>query len=159
MDDEGGRWIEEPLLPELPAPAADQIIVRGAQLVRVVFGDVAADSRHQGYTEAVVLAWAKTAQGGWGVLLAWGGSWRQRNGRSTVKARWAWCRLLPDRVTPVPRPRALLPEDEWHRHHPGSEFSEAVRAAAASLPEHLRDRALQPAEPPPDRPPSVPGKP
>lgn len=155
--DEAGRWTDEPLLPELPPPPADRIIVRGAQLVRVYTVDHPDPRRRRGYSEAVILAWARTGAEGWGVLLAWGGSWRQQiGGRTTVKARWSWCRLREDRVKPV-RPPPLQAEDEWHGHHPLSEFSEAVRLAAQLLPEELREAALTPAPPAADAPPGPAG--
>lgn len=154
VDDEAGRWTDGPPLPPLPAPPADRIVVPGAQLLRVMQVDHPDPRRRRGYVEAMILAWARTRDGGWGFLLAWGGNWQQAGGRMTVKARWSWCRRLPDRVVtmPQPHPSTLMEDDEWHRHHPDSEFSKAVRAAVRTLPEPLRARALAPRPKPPARP-------
>jgi hypothetical protein len=138
-----GRWIEEPVLPLLPPPPADRILVRGTRLIRVAFIH---RGQRRGFTEAAVLAWARTGDGGWGVLTAWQGAW-QENGRTTGRARWGWCRLDVDLVEPRPVPRRIAEDDEWHGHHPMEEFTEAIRQAAASLPEHLRQAALAPAAP------------
>jgi len=118
--------------------------VRGARLV-CVYKVTARDPRHQaGHAEVVVLAWAQLGDGEWGVLIAWGGGWQQ-SGRTMVRARFAWCRLLTDRVRPVDPPRTAIPDAEWHGWHTLSEFAEAVRLAAASLPVDVRTVVLIPA--------------
>lgn len=145
-EDAGGRWVEEPILPELPPPPPNLVRVRGAQLIRVTAFDPAGNRR--GFTEAVVLAWAPLRGGGWGVLTAWLSGW-QSGGRTTGRGRWAWCRLPDDLslVTPMPPPRNLLEDDEWHGHHPDHGITIAMRQAALTLPEPLRDAALAPAAP------------
>lgn len=145
-EDAGGRWVEEPILPELPPPPPNLVRVRGAQLIRVTAFDPAGNRR--GFTEAVVLAWAPLRGGGWGVLTAWLSGW-QSAGRTTGRGRWAWCRLPDDLslVTPMPPPRHLLEDDEWHGHHPDHGITIAMRQAALTLPEPLRDAALAPAGP------------
>lgn len=148
-EDTGGRWVEEPILPLLPPPPADRILVRGTQLVHVAFVH---NGQRRGFTEAAVLAWARTGDGGWGALTAWQGAWRQGNGRTTGRARWGWCRLDLDLVEPRRAPQRVAEDDEWHGHHPLAAFTQAIRQAAASLPEHLRQAALAPAPPPRSRP-------
>lgn len=143
MDANTGRWTEEPVLPELPPPPTDRVLVRGAQLIRVTFVH---GGQRRGFTEAMILAWARTGDGGWGVLTSWLGAW-QENGRTTGRARWGWCRLIEDLVEPRRLPQHVAEDDEWHGHHPLDQFTEAMRQAAASLPEHLRQAALTPAGP------------
>lgn len=147
-----GRWTDDPPLPALLDPPVERIVVYGAQLVRVMQVDQPDPRRRRGFTEAMILAWARTGDGEWGCLLAWSGHWQQAGGRMTGKARHGWCRHLAGHVVtmPPPHPATLHEEDEWHRHHPDDQFSVAVRAAAASLPEPLRERALLPRSLPAD---------
>lgn len=144
MGDERGRWEEDAILPELAAPPADSIQVRGAQLVHRLNVEAHNTPSREGYTEAVILAWAPLPDGGWAVLAAWLGAWRREDGRTTGKARYGWCRLLEDRVRPVDPPRTLIDGAEWHGHHELSQFALAVRQAALLLPENLREAALTP---------------
>jgi hypothetical protein len=60
--------------------------------------------------------------------------------------------LIENLVEPRLPPRRVAEVDEWHGHHPLEEFTEAIRQAAASLPEHLRQAAIIPAGPRGDRP-------
>ncbi len=151
--------MDEPPLPEVvdpPAPPpAHAIQVHGAQLVRVVNIDDPDPRKRGGFTTALFLAWARIPDSDdWAVLTVWLGA-RQTGARTTGGGRHAWLRLAPDdiacgRVRPV-KPD-VMDEDEWHGHHPLSEFSIAVRAAAATLPAQLREQAVrprpaQPAEP------------
>ncbi len=143
MGYDAGRWVDEPILPELPAPPAHLVQVRGAQLVAVRYVDPA--GRRRGEGDAVILAWAPLPAGGWAVLVAWIGAWQQNN-RTTGAPRWAWCRYDKDLVRPAKPSRPLVEREgfEWHGWHRDSDLAEAVRQAAASLPEHLREAALTP---------------
>lgn len=138
-----GRWAEDPVLPELPAPPPDQVSVRGAQLLRVYNVDAASSGSRGGYTEAVALAWARLPDGDWAVLAAWLSGWQQDTS-TTGKGRYGWCRLLEDRVRAVAPPRHRIAGAEWHGHHELSEFARAVRQAALLLPEEMRATALAP---------------
>jgi len=74
------------------------------------------------------------------------GAWQQ-GGRTTGRARWGWCRILQDRTRAAPAPPRLEDDDDpddWHGQHPDSEFAKAVRQAALTLSEHLREAALTP---------------
>ncbi len=138
-----GRWVDAPILPELPPPPARLVRVDGAQLIRVYNVDAPNPGSRGGYNEAVVLAWAPLADGGRGVLAAWLGGWQEGH-RTTGKGRFGWCRLLSDRVREIPPPRAKIEGAEWHGHHELSEFAAAVRQAAELLPEPVRAAALTP---------------
>jgi len=133
---ESGRWIEAPILPALPPPPPERIVIRGARLVRVM-------TPQGGHTDAVILAWARLGSGAWGALAAWGGHWQQ-GGRTTVRARWGWVRLVAVQVRPVEPPRRRIEGAEWHGWHAESEFARAVREAALMLPADRRDAALTP---------------
>jgi len=139
--------VDEPPLPTLAAPPPGLIRVRGAQPARVYDIDNPDPRKHKGFTEVLFIAWAPIPDTrDWAVLTAWLGAW-QHGARTTGKGRWAWLRLTEDdvargrvrAVTPV-----LEPEDEWHGHHPLAQFTIGARQAAASLPERLRELALQP---------------
>lgn len=145
--DAGGRWVEDPVLPELPAPPTSLIRVRGAQLLRVYNVDSSNRGSRRGYTDTVALAWARLPEGGWALLAAWQGSWRGQGGRTTGRARWGWVRLLQDRVEAVERP-PRIEGFAWFGWAEDSALGEAVRAAALLLPEHLRKAALTPKAPP-----------
>ncbi len=137
--------MDEPVLPEIAAPPVDLIQVHGARLVRVLNVVDPDPRRRRGFREAVILAHAPIPGGGWAVLAAWIGAWQERS-RTTGGPRWAWVRLLEDRVAPHTPDRPLVEAEghEWHGYHELSDMAEAVRLAAASLPEHLRDAALTP---------------
>jgi len=138
-----GRWVDEPVLPELPTgPPPHLIRVEGARLIRVMNVDAHNPASRDGYTEAVVLATAPLG-GGTGVLVAWLGGWQEGH-RATGRGRYAWCRLLEDRVREVAPPRAKIDGAEWHGHHAEGEFAGAVRQAAELLPEEMRAAALTP---------------
>lgn len=142
-ENDEGHWVEETILPELKAPPPELIQVRGAQLVRVKSIDPPGVER--GFREAVVLAWARIPGGGWAGLFAWIGAW-QRGHRTTGGPRWAWCQVPEGRVEPVTPPRPLVEAEdhEWHGYHEMSDLAEAVRRAAETLPEHLREAAVTP---------------
>jgi hypothetical protein len=145
MSGDQGKWVEGPLLPTLPPPPPERIEVRGARLVRVFSppGTVKVD----GGREAVALARAQLPDGSWAVLLAWAGHWAYEDPpHQTEAARWAWCRYDPERVKPHRPPRVLYEGACWHGWHADSQLNVAVREAVASLPEHLRETAIQPAE-------------
>lgn len=145
MGESGDReWLEDPLLPELPAPPFDRIQVRGARLVRVY--DEPGTRRQDGGREAVIVAWAQLPDGGWAVLLAWA-SLAKLGIKTTALARWCWCRLIEDRVKPVRPKRGTEPDPDqaWHGWFEPGELSEAIWQAAATLPERLRKAAVTPA--------------
>lgn len=142
-EDEGGRWVEDPILPEVEPPAPGDILVRGAQLLRRVNIEAHNKSSRGGHTDMVALAWARLPDGDWAVLAAWQGAWRQESGRTTGKARYGWVRLLEDRVEPVDRP-PQIEGFEWFGWHRDSALGKAVRAAALLLPEGMREAALTP---------------
>lgn len=142
MDTQDGRWVDDPPLPPLAKPPDRLIETSGARLIRVYNVNSPDPRRRDGYTEAVVLARAPIPGGGWAVLAAWLGGW-QEGGRTSGRARFGWCRWLTDRckiVTPH-----VVGGAEWHGWPAESEFAQAVRLAAACLPEHLRAAALTPA--------------
>lgn len=141
--DAPGRWVDEPVLPELPPPPVHLIRTEGAYLIRVMNVDAHNPASREGYTEAVVLATAPLADGGTGVLVAWLGGWQEGH-RTTGRGRYGWCRRLEDRVREVDPPQRRIDGAEWHGHHAEGEFAEAVRQAAESLPEELRAKALTP---------------
>ncbi len=141
-----GRWVDDPVLPELPPPPVHLIRVDGAQLIRVMNVDAHNRGSRGGYTEAVVLATAPLGDGGTGILAAWLGGWQEGH-RTTGKGRYGWCRLLADRVREVAPPRAKIDGAEWHGHHVEGEFAGAVRQAAELLPEEMRAKALAPKPP------------
>lgn len=151
MDDaQQGRWVDEPPLRELATPPPHLIQTHGAQLVRIYTIDDPDPRRHEGYTEALFLAWAPIPNSrDWAVLAAWLSAW-QDGVRTTGKGRYGWLRIVMPADIESGRVRAVKPfvmdEDEWHGHHPLAEFSIAVRAAVASLPEGLRERAVRPRE-------------
>lgn len=148
MDEElPGRWVDDPPLPALKPPPPDLIQVHGARLVHVLQIDDPDPRRQEGYTPVLFMAWAAIpGSRDWAVLAAWLGT-RQEALRTTGRGRWGWLRLTPDDLERG-RVRAHTPyrepEDEWWGQHPLSEFTKAGRAAAATLPEHLREKALQP---------------
>jgi hypothetical protein len=152
MPDRVGRWVEPPILPEVDAPAPDLIQVPGAQLWRRLNVEAHNKASRGGHTEFVVLARAPLPDGSWAVLAAWQGAWRQPGGRTTGKARFGWVRLLEDRVTPATPPPGLVAREgfEWHGWAQSSQIAEAVRQAAALLPEYLRAAALTPKPAVPD---------
>lgn len=149
MAGDQGHWAEPPLLPVLPPPPPERIEARGARLVRVFSppGTLKVD----GGREAVVLAWAQLPDRSWAVLLAWAGHWAYEDPpHQTEAARWSWCRYDPGRVEPRRPPQVLYEGAEWNGWHHESQINVAVRAAVASLPEHLREAAIRPAPGPRD---------
>lgn len=154
MDTSEGRWVEDAILPEIDpdnphaGPPPELIDVHGAQPVRVYTIDAPDPRRRDGFTAALILAWAPRLEGGWGVLIAWLGA-RQEGGRTTGKGRWAWCRLTADdlrrgRVRPV-KPHVGL-EDEWYGMPTDSEFGRAAAEAVGSLPDGIREAASRPSQ-------------
>lgn len=147
-----GRWVDDPPLPALAEPPSALIRTHGAQLVRVHAVDQPDPRRHGGFTEALFLAWAPIpGSRDWAVLAAWLGHW-QEDGRTTGRGRYGWLRVAHDDAQRG-RVRAVRPfpleGDEWHGHHPDSEFTAGVSGAVASLPEGLRAAALTPRQPEP----------
>lgn len=143
--EDAGRWVDDPILPEVSAPPPERVLVRGAQLIRVINVDAPNRASRKGFTEAVILAWARLPDGDWAVLAAWQGAWQQ-HGHTTGLARCGWVRLLTDRVQamPIPPVSGLIDGAQWHGHHELSQFAEAVRQAALLLPEDQREAALTP---------------
>lgn len=145
MGGDQGHWVEPPLLPPLPPPPPDRIQIRGAKLVRVY--DPPGTAKVDGGREAVVIAWARLPDGAWAVLLAWAGRWMDiGTSHQTEAARWGWCRYDEARVKPRRPPQVLYEGACWHGWHEDGELNRAIHEAVASLPEHLRATAIQPAE-------------
>ena len=146
------RWVDEPPLPKLvdpkPPPPARLIRVHGAQLVRVYNIDDPDPRKWEGFTEVLFLAWAPIRGGEdwvWAVLTAWLGH-RQTGSRTTGGGRHAWLLLTRDdlrRGRGRPAEPMSKDEAEWWGHDSTAQFSIAVRAAAATLPKGLRERALR----------------
>lgn len=148
MTDDAGRWVDDPPLLAIGPPPPGVPLDLGAALVRVyVVVEQAGERQRRGFTEAVILARTPYPAGGWAALAAWLGSWQQ-SARTTGRGRFGWVHVPADddRVQPMPPPPAasLIEGAEWHGHHELSEFAEAVRQAAATLPEHQRAAALEP---------------
>lgn len=142
-----GRWADAPILPELPPQPVELIQVRGAQRLRVFNVDAPNVASRRGFDEAVAVAWARLPDGDWAALLGWLSGWRGEDGRTTGRARHAWCRILPDRTQAMPIWPQTNPEHEWHGHHREGEFAQAVWDAIETLPEELREKAAVPYEP------------
>lgn len=143
MGTSAGRWVEDPILPELKPPPIDRIRVTGARLLHVVNIDARNTASRGGYTKTVALAWARTADGQAAALLAWLSAW-QESGHTTGKGRIGWCRILEDRtraVVPYPPTDA---GDDWFGEHVWSQFAAAIREACETLPTGLRERAAVP---------------
>jgi hypothetical protein len=145
-DGEGGRWLEPPLLPRLPDPPYDRVMVRGASLMRVYSPAGAKIEGRDGGRAAIVVAWARLGDGrGWGVLMAWAGNWQGADHRATARPRWGWVRLDAERVKPVkPRPEREGSEIEWFGSWPGCALDEAMYHAAVELPKERREAAVTP---------------
>ncbi len=146
-----GRFIDEPPLPELKSPPPELYAVRGAQVVRVHHIDHP-NPKMRGFTEVVVLAWARLPDtGDWAGLCVWLAAVQEPgpHGAGGVGAgRFGWLRMLPDRVEAWRPPhRYLEGEHGWHGQGDPGQVSEAIERAAQTLPEHLRERALIPREP------------
>lgn len=153
MPDRPGRWTEPPILPEVPAPPPDRIVVRGARLVRVYGSsesrDVAGKPRRDGGREAVVLAWARMPDGAWAVLMAWTRYWTDEDPpHGTALAQHGWYRYDEERVKPQKTRRPNYEGAEWHGWHEDSELAQAIRDAAATLPPEMREQATTPAPDP-----------
>lgn len=78
MSADEGRWVDEPPLPILtdpaPPPPPHLIRVHGAQLVRIYNIDHPDPRKRNGFTDAVLLAWAPLTGHDWAVLTAWLGT-------------------------------------------------------------------------------------
>lgn len=150
MGDDKGRWLDDPPLPELTPPPTGLIAVRGAQVVRVHHIDHP-NPKMRGFTEVVVLAWARLPGGDWAGLCVWLSAVQEpgaHGAHTTGRGRFGWLRILPDRVEAWRPPHRYLDGDDgWHGQGDPSEVSDAIVRAAATLPEHLRAAALTPREP------------
>lgn len=148
MPDEPGRWIERPILDELPAPLPGWIAVPGAILLAIETPPRTTPYR---WDCAVALAWARSpATGTVAVLLAWASIWRPRDEarRDRVEPRWGWYRFNPRQcraMNGVRTPNAW--GQEWWGAAPNASISRAMREAVASLPPELRAAALRQATP------------
>jgi hypothetical protein len=142
------QWLDEPPLPALADPPPELILVRGAQVVRVHFVDHP-NPKLRGFTEVIVLAWAPIPNSrDWAGLCVWLAAVQEpgpHGAHTTGEGRYGWLRMLPDRVEAWRPPhRYLEGEHGWHGQGDPSQVSEAILRAAATLPEHLRERALTP---------------
>jgi hypothetical protein len=70
----------------------------------------------------------------------------ERGPHQTEAARWGWCRYDEARVTPRRPPPMAYEGACWHGWHEESQLNVAIRRAAETLPEDLRDAATMPAE-------------
>lgn len=149
-DADQGRLLDDPPLPELTPPPPGLIAVRGTQVVRVHHIDHP-NPKMRGFTEVVVLAWARLPDGDWAGLCVWLATVQEpgpHGAHTTGRGRFGWLRILPDRVEAWRPPhRYLQGEHGWHGQGDPSEVSGAIARAAATLPEHLRAAALTPREP------------
>jgi hypothetical protein len=146
------QWTEGPILPWVEPyapPPAELIIVRGARLVRVLNGPRTGplSPPPDGHREAVLLAWAPRADRRWAALMAWAGWCRSPRGVGTEAARHGWLLVDETRVRPVKPAHSTHPEIEytWYGREEPNELGRTIRAAAATLPEQLREAALTPA--------------
>jgi hypothetical protein len=148
MDERRGHFTEPPILPEVPAPPPDRILVRGARLARIYgerqIPDVRGRERRGGGRDAVILAWARRRDG-WAVLLAWTSYYMYEDPpKQTEAARWGWYVLDEQRVKPMRAPRASYEGAAWHGWHQDSELNVAIERAALLLPAEVRERAKTP---------------
>lgn len=146
-----GRFLDDPPLPELAPPPPELIAVRGAQVVRVHHTDHP-NPKLRGFTEVVVLAWARVPDSEhWAGLCVWLAAVQEpgpHGAHTTGAGRFAWLRMLPDRVEAWRPPHRYLDgEHGWHGQGDPGQVSEAILRAAETLPEHLRAKALTPREP------------
>jgi hypothetical protein len=159
-DEESGEfpgepvWLDDPPLPPVNPrdphrpPPAERILVRGAQLVRVHFPDHP-NPKLRGFIEVVVLAWARIPNSEhWAGLCVWLGTVQEpgpHGAHTTGAGRYAWLRMLPDRVQSWRPPHRYLECDAgWHGMGEPGQVSDAIARAAATLPEELRQAALTP---------------
>lgn len=138
----GVDWDGPTILEPLPTPPADRIEAPGGYLVTV--GTVRPTTPHQSHP-AVLLAWARLpGTSDWACLMVWGGWRRDEAGRERPSARWCWVRYQSRQVG---RLRPWLPDQpeglRWFGRHAGSDVEAAYLEAAASLPEHMREAALE----------------
>lgn len=139
----GVDWDGPTILEPLDAPPpADRIEAPGGYLVTV--GTVRPTTPHQSHP-AVLLAWARLpGTSDWACLMVWGGWRRDEAGRERPSARWCWVRFEPRQVG---RLKPWLPDQpnglRWFGRHAGSDIEAAYLEAAASLPEHMREAALE----------------
>lgn len=147
-NEQEGRFLDDPPLPALKPPPPELIAVRGAQLVRVHFVDHP-NPKMRGFIEVVVLAWARIpGSRDWAGLCVWLGTVQEpgaHGAHTTGGGRFGWLRILPDRVEAWRPPhRYLEGESGWHGQGDPGQVSEAILRAAATLPAHLRELAVQP---------------
>lgn len=135
------------MLPEVPAPPSDRVLVRGARLVRVYDPPGHARGLADGGREAVILAWARTPDRHWAVLMAWTSYWAFENPpHQTALARCGWYVLDEQRIRPRRPPRTLGEDRAWHGWSPEGELQNAIDGALLLLPEDLRAAAAAPAD-------------
>lgn len=143
------EWLDDPPLPVVKPPPPELILVRGGQVARVHFPDHP-NPKMRGFIEVAVIAWARLPDSeDWAGLCVWLGTVQEpgpHGTHTTGGGRYAWCRMLTDRVESWRPPHRYLadPDAGWHGQGDPSEVSEAMVRAAATLPEHLREQALQP---------------
>ncbi len=144
-EERAGHWVEKPLLVEVAAPPPAAIETHGAALVRIFGPD--GPAKTDAGREAVVLARAKMPGGPWAILVAWARHWAyEQPPHQTERAERGWYLYEKHRVQPRRPPRVLYEGACWHGWHEDGELNRAIREAVASLPEHLREAAIQPAQ-------------
>lgn len=148
MPDEPGRWIDHPLLEELPEPPPGWIATPGAILLAV---ETPRGTTPYRWDCAIALAWARSpATGIVAVLLAWESVWSPRDEARPrrLAPRWGWYRFNPPQCRAMKAVRTPNPwGQEWWGRPQGAPISVAMREAAASLPPELRATALRQATP------------
>lgn len=143
----GDDWDSPLILKPVAAPPPDLIEAPGGRLVTVNTPRGTSPAQHH---PGVLLAWARIPGGStWATLMVWGG-WRRasedpaRRRDLRPSARWSWVRYEPAQVG---RLNPWLPDQNpglrWFGRHSGSDFEAAYLQAAASLPGHMRESALE----------------
>jgi hypothetical protein len=141
---ESEGWVQPVILSPLAAPPAALVRAPGARLVTVSAGAAQGVSPAVGHP-GLILAWARIPAGGWACLLVWDGFRTPPGAREPApSARWSWARWRADVVMPL---RPWLPDQpvelRWFGRPHGGAFEAAFHEAAASLPQGMREAALE----------------
>lgn len=141
----GDGWESKVILDPLAPPPKQAIESPGSRLVLVTEPLGVPVPRHSHY--GLILAWAPIDRrtGSWACLLAWDGWRRAVDDCGRVPgARWSWVHWQRDLVT---YHKPWLPDQpeglRWFGRHHGSDMEAAWLEAAASLPQGMREAALE----------------